>query len=92
MSQQRSSTLLTIAAAAVLLLLLYFGSYFALVTRNERGRSSDSYWVEYRFGGKAAESLFSPVHRLDRHVRPSYWIPPRHIDVELSEFGDEVEY
>ncbi len=29
--------------------------------------------AEYRFGGRAAEIVFTPIHQMDRRLRPDVW-------------------
>jgi hypothetical protein len=69
MEPKRSSAA-PVAAAAVLLLLplLYVSGYYALLTP-EQGWFSPF----YRFGGSTAQTLFEPMHWLDRQVRAGYW-------------------
>jgi hypothetical protein len=61
---------------------LYAGAYFAMVERTEfrftgsplAFPSGDEYsFVEYRFGGDAAQSFFAPMHAVDRLLRPKLW-------------------
>jgi hypothetical protein len=59
----------------VLMGVLYVGAYFAMV---DRGSNILFYgWTpEYRFGGSAAETIFAPIHEVDRHVRAEFWDAP----------------
>ncbi len=60
-------------AIALLLLAAYVGSYVALVQRVDFGDSMPHYIVLYRLGGEWSSRFFSPLHALDRKVRPAYW-------------------
>lgn len=69
---------------AVLLLvtapLLYVGSYLALV-RPLQGANSERFFVYPSVGNSQAahrwmHTLFRPLERLDRKLRPESWLPP----------------
>jgi hypothetical protein len=67
----------------LLLLVLYVGSYFAMVQRRpvreavrweaDRIYLAVEHEPDYRFGGN---TLFAPIHRIDRATRRDYWAPP----------------
>ncbi len=63
-----------------LLLAAYFASYFVLVCRPQMGfngsfREGQRFAIPafYRYGGRWADLVYSPAHRVDRRLRPGYW-------------------
>jgi hypothetical protein len=73
-----------VLATLVGLPLLYVGSYFALVRRDSSSvisfampDGSMGYLVvpapKYAIGGELAETVFGPLHFLDRKLRPGRW-------------------
>ena len=77
-------TIDNILASAFLLLLVYVVSYSVLVCRGCNGvlitlcghyTAGDKLPIvaSYRYGGHRAEDIYSPLHRLDRRLRPDYW-------------------
>lgn len=83
-----------IAALLLLLPLLYVGSYLALVTPPQ---SSMTAWrraswsvPNYRIGGRAGdvlETVFYPLQRIDRRLRPAAWGQQiERIELEYGEF------
>ncbi|MCC7422722.1 MAG: hypothetical protein IT428_20775 [Planctomycetaceae bacterium] len=90
MSERKKSPWLTVAIATCVVLALtgaYVGSYYATVTPTpielELGGSpsgspgipfvADFYEIPIDPG--MAETLFAPIHSLDRHMRPNIWEP-----------------
>ncbi len=75
MGQKRSFTV-PIVVALVLLLLpsLYVGVYYAMVDYEATISLGRVEWTPtYSLGGDTAKVVFSPVHWIDRKVRPDYW-------------------
>ena len=64
----------------VLLAALYVGSYYAMARRV----TDEGCWVRYAFLDDWALSLFSPIHTVDRQIRPEFWEDERF--TELSAF------
>jgi hypothetical protein len=61
----------------VFLAATYVSSYYATVDHAVDSLSPPINVVPiYRFGGKAAEALFAPMHHLDRRLRRDYWTFP----------------
>jgi hypothetical protein len=61
-----------IAAILLLLPVLYVGSYLALVTPNARVRSVTGL-EHYRIKGRVWSTVFWPLERCDRRLRPVVW-------------------
>ncbi len=67
---------------AVILLLpsTYAGSYFALVrTEPMPMKCGLGPWprvAKYSMGGRRARSIYAPINRLDRWMRPNHWQEP----------------
>jgi hypothetical protein len=58
-----------------LLAALYAGVYYALVERIDYQLIAgfQSHVVRYRIGEEWSESIFAPMHDLDRKIRPGWW-------------------
>ena len=78
---KRSNWLLPAALAGVTLLGLYVAAYYALVTRYDwvpnlkLSDTSVSLSPVYRWGGSVSQTVFYPIHQIDRRVRRSTWNP-----------------
>jgi len=78
MRDERLSGVVPILITAIAALVAYAGSYVALVTP-QASRSDplrEPHVARYRVGGPWAETLFLPVHWVDRRVRSKYWTTP----------------
>ena len=53
--------------------LFYVASYYAIVRRNEEGLQYIPMQPDYGGAGRTAAWVFSPIHNLDRRLRPDYW-------------------
>lgn len=71
-----------LAAMVVAVALAYVGLYYATVEYAElefriadSGSKIPTFKPEatYRFGGRAAQLIFCPIHELDRRLRPWTW-------------------
>jgi hypothetical protein len=63
------------------LLVLYFSAYVALLNPQKMGfcslGSTGSPWwriPNYRWNSRVIDHLFSPANRVDRMLRPKYWV------------------
>ena len=67
----------TIYGSIIGLVLLYVGAYLSLVKAEDLsilvGPGPWERIPEYRFGGDVSRTVFSPIQKLDSHVRPRYW-------------------
>ena len=74
------------AAALLVLLALYVGSYYASVERSFHyvvGNDGTLFRsADYRFGGRTAESVYTPWHTVDRKLRGGYWTESIFVDGE----------
>jgi hypothetical protein len=66
-------------ALIAVLLSIYVANYFALLDAVEiqassfRASMQRSRFCHYRAAGPVAKVVFSPIHWLDRQLRPTYW-------------------
>jgi len=61
------------------LLALYVGAYSALVDVNHTFRGEGPPYPlapVYKIGGDVSKSVFTPVHMVDRMLRPDHWQIP----------------
>jgi hypothetical protein len=65
-----ASLLLGYAAAYACLVGAYYPFNFQLIPGKE---TILEYKPVYRIRGRIVEHFFSPIHRLDRHIRPDTW-------------------
>jgi hypothetical protein len=79
-SDRKPGPILSIAVIlAVLLLLAYVGTYYATVKPTPAGVVSDgliridSIVPQYRISNNGWRRFFSPMHSIDRRIRPSVW-------------------
>jgi hypothetical protein len=80
-----------IIAAVLLLIGLYVSSYLLLVERVViiGDLISLEHSVTYSVGGEYAQTLFGPLHAIDRKLRPTYWGPSEPaIVVDVDDFGE----
>ena len=73
-----------VAAAVMCLFVAYVGGYFTIVVPTpiliESTSVAFTTWEpEYRAGGRFAEVLFGPIHKLDRKLRPNVWMEHEHL-------------
>jgi hypothetical protein len=85
-----------IACLLLMLPAIYVGSYFAAVEpfgRRFEASRSDPVFIndmlagklrtgDYRYGGRAAATVYWPLEQIDRWVRPDYWQRPQMIQVQ----------
>ena len=71
----------TLLATLFLLLVGYVGSYYALVKPvelelyHDYGSMGAITVPHYAIGGLIADTIFSPIHKLDRQIRRDTWAP-----------------
>jgi hypothetical protein len=78
----QTSAVSVILASAMFVVLIYVGSYFVLMTpmpyNSLKGTGPSPTTVSrkvarYRFGGGLAETVFRPMHWIDRRIRQDTW-------------------
>jgi hypothetical protein len=67
----------------VLLAVLYVGSYCAMVERRPYQLGIDS----VRYPDAFLEEVFSPIHQIDRVIRPEFW--SREIDLRQFDVSEK---
>jgi hypothetical protein len=72
MEEKRTSGAWIMVAVLLLLPVLYVGSYM-LMLEGPRAVGGPHYWPQYRLDSGYIRDFYSPINKLDRHVRPKYW-------------------
>jgi hypothetical protein len=74
MEEQRSSLLPVVVALLLALPILYVGTYVALVIPEGRIRNNEPFdMCYYRIDGGGVDTVFWPLQRLDKRLRPLRW-------------------
>jgi hypothetical protein len=72
MARSKTHRLAVVLAVAIIAILVYCGSYGILVTQKIEPHTGTA-WARYRVGGTIAQTVFRPIHWLDRQLRPAIW-------------------